>query len=128
MHKPDSIPPSQSPAIHVGRHVFADLHGVDEALLQDEAQLMTKLVDALDEHGFHQLAQHSHKFPGPGGVTGFILLSESHAAFHSYPEYGYIAVDVFSCGMADPEPVIEHLQQSLGAQSVQAKVVTRGPH
>ena len=88
---------------------------------------MQLLSDALKENGFHQLAQQSHKFPGPGGVTGFVLLSESHAAFHSYPEYAYIAVDVFSCGMADPEPVIERFSQDLGAESIQLHVADRGP-
>lgn len=117
-----SIPPAPN-----GRHALADLYGVDESLLQDAERLLQLLSDALDDNGFHQLSQHSHTFPDPGGVTGFVLLSESHAAFHSYPEYGYIAVDVFSCGMASPEPVVQQLQRALEADTARITVADRGP-
>ncbi|MCA9174101.1 MAG: adenosylmethionine decarboxylase [Planctomycetales bacterium] len=109
-----------------GRHALADFHGVCPELLQDEQRLMSLFTEALERHGFHQLGQQSHKFPGPGGVTGFVLLSESHAAFHSYPEVGFIAVDVFSCGMADPAPVIQALCEVFQPDDLQLHVHRRG--
>jgi S-adenosylmethionine decarboxylase len=127
LHDPvHSSATSETPRPPIGRHGLADLFGVDAGLLQDEAALMQLLESSLREHGFHVLDRTSHKFPGPGGVTGMALLSESHAAFHSYPEHHYLALDVFSCGMADPRPVIEAISAVLRPRRVQIHIQSRG--
>ena len=110
----------------VGRHLLADLYGVSAELLRSEIRLMSGLVDALQANGFHILNQHAHTFPGAGGVTGLVLLSESHAAFHTYPEFHYVAVDVFSCGMADPHPVIAALEKAWRPDRVERCLNHRG--
>ncbi|NQV79954.1 MAG: adenosylmethionine decarboxylase [Alphaproteobacteria bacterium] len=110
----------------IGTHVIGDLSGIAPHLLSDEHLLMRVLKEGLDSESFTILGQQSLKFPGDeSGVTGFYILSESHAAFHSYPEYGYIALDVFSCGDSRPDRVVAHVARALGATNAGTKTVDR---
>ena len=59
--------------------------------------------------------------------TGFALLSESHAAFHSYPEYGYMALDIYSCGSHDPERIAKEFEKQLKPRDVISNLCKRGP-
>ena len=118
--------PSISRRIDVGTHVVGDCSGIDSQLLMDECLLMATLKDALEAQSFTILGEQSYKFPGEAsGVTGFYILSESHAAFHSYPEYGYIALDIFSCGDSRPDHVAAHVARALGAENVTMKTIDR---
>ena len=75
----------------IGFHGIADIRGVDQEKLKDPNFLMDNLRDSLIYSSFTILEEKVMKFPGiDSGVTGFFILSESHAAFHSYPEYEYI--------------------------------------
>ena len=118
--------PSISRRIDIGTHVVGDLSGIDSQLLMDETLLMGTLKEALEAQSFTILGEQSYKFPGEAsGVTGFYILSESHAAFHSYPEYGYIALDIFSCGDSRPDNVAVHVARALGADDVTTKTIDR---
>jgi S-adenosylmethionine decarboxylase len=118
--------PSISHRIDIGTHVVGDLSGIDSQLLMDESLLMGMLKEALEAQSFTILGEQSYKFPGEAsGVTGFYILSESHAAFHSYPEYGYIALDIFSCGDSRPDHVAAHVARALGADDVTTKTIDR---
>jgi S-adenosylmethionine decarboxylase len=87
---------------------------------------MHLLVDALRGAGFTIIDSLSHKFPGTdAGVTGMVLLSESHAAIHTYPEFNFIALDVFSCGPPDPVDVLENLTSSLQPERIEKSVHAR---
>ncbi len=89
---------------------------------------MQILGSALKERGFNVIRQSdSHKFQGGGqGVTGFFMLAQSHAAFHSYPEYGYLALDIYSCGSHDPKPVAEAVKRFLQPRRVSRVFHRRG--
>jgi S-adenosylmethionine decarboxylase len=118
--------PSISRRIDIGTHVVGDLSGIDSQLLMNETLLMGTLKEALEAQSFTILGEQSYKFPGEAsGVTGFYILSESHAAFHSYPEYGYIALDIFSCGDSRPDHVAAHVARALGADDVTTKTIDR---
>ena len=118
--------PFASRRIDIGTHVVGDCSGIDSRLLMDECLLMGTLKDALDAQSFTILGEQSYKFPGEAsGVTGFYILSESHAAFHSYPEYGYIALDIFSCGDSRPDHVATLVARALGAEDVTMKMIDR---
>ena len=118
--------PSISRRIDIGTHVVGDLSGIDSQLLMDESLLMGTLKEALEAQSFTILGEQSYKFPGEAsGVTGFYILSESHAAFHSYPEHGYIALDIFSCGDSRPDRVAAHVARALGADDVTTKTIDR---
>ncbi|GAB4460003.1 MAG: hypothetical protein OHK0029_23330 [Armatimonadaceae bacterium] len=86
----------------VGVHLLLDLYDVSAERLTDACVLSDALSNAAREACMTPLsAPVLHRFPG-GGLTGFLPLAESHIAFHSYPEYGYLAADVFTCGN-DPQ-------------------------
>jgi len=110
-----------------GRHLLADLYDIASDRLTDEQALMELILGALQENGCHVLAQTSHKFSGENaGVTGLVLLSESHAAFHTYPERGYMAMDVFVCGAVDPRTVLARIEQALSPKRTVWKTEIRG--
>jgi S-adenosylmethionine decarboxylase len=111
----------------IGKHVFADIYGVAPALLRDEKKLMAIMSQALHQCHFTVINRLSFTFSGGGfGVTGIFLLSESHAAFHTYPEIPYIALDIFSCGTSDPEEALAILLETLHPEHVTQKVERRG--
>ena len=85
----------------IGQHLLADLYDVASDRLVDGGLLTDCLDKAARRGGMKPIgAPVLHRFEG-GGLTGYLLLSESHIAFHTYPEHRYIALDVFSCGGAD---------------------------
>jgi S-adenosylmethionine decarboxylase len=111
-----------------GRHVIADLFGAPVDRLRAMDDVMAGLEAALVEAGFHVLGVLCHRFPAGGeGFTGVVLLSQSHAALHTYPEAGYAAMDVFSCGQVQAEPVIEAVRRLIGARAVALRRLDRRP-
>jgi S-adenosylmethionine decarboxylase len=66
-----------------------------------------------------------HTFPGPGGITGLALLSESHLGIHTFPEHGFAALSVYSCRTREAPDFERLLQQQLGAKTVTVRTVTR---
>lgn len=122
---PTSLP-QQSP---VGLHLLAELADIDPTLLQNEQKLMQVLEGALLDAGCHILHRVSHHFPGhPSGVTGLIMLSESHATFHTYPELRYMALDLFVCGDVAPEDVYHRVCSDLQVDCGSFQIVRRGPN
>lgn len=113
-----------------GTQMLVDYFGVDEKKLQDRNSLMRVLRSALSKGGFRIIREAgSHKFVGGGaGVTGFVLLAQSHVAFHSYPEHRYLALDIFWCGSCNPRIVVEELTRYLGPASVSRRSYKRGWH
>ena len=111
----------------IGIHGIADIRGVDKEKLKDPIFLMESLRVSLEKYSFTILEEKVLKFPGVNsGVTGFFVLSESHAAFHSYPEYSYIGVDIFSCGPANPFDVIKYFSKSINAKNCFIDSIERG--
>lgn len=111
----------------IGQHLLADLYGIAAERLTCEAELVALLRDSLRRAGFTMAGQLSHKFFADGaGVTAMALLTESHASLHTYPEYGYLALDVFSCGDADPADVLAEFVRRLSPTQVESTVAPRG--
>ena len=109
-----------------GRHLLADLHGVAPERLTNPAAIETLLRAAADAAGSTPVGGHFHPF-GPGlGVTGVLLLKESHISIHTWPEHGFAAVDVFMCGAARPDKAVEAIAAALAAGSVALREITRG--
>ena len=69
---------------------------------------------------------HLHHFTPNGGVSGVAVLAESHISIHSWPEYGYAALDVFMCGAADPNATIDVMKQAFVPDKVVVKTELRG--
>lgn len=111
-----------------GLHLIADLGGIPAARLADPTPLMDTLRAALAASGFTVVDVKVHRFEGPGaGFTGMVLLAESHAAVHTYPEHGYLALDVFGCGGGDPDRVLSALAHALAPCAVERRAFVRRP-
>ncbi|RPH43295.1 MAG: adenosylmethionine decarboxylase [Burkholderiales bacterium] len=107
-------------------HVLADLWGIEPAVLRDAGRIESLLREAADAARARVLAAHFHHFGGEGGVTGVLLLAESHLSIHTWPEVGLAAVDAFMCGEARAEVAVEWLRASLGGELRTHTVVRRG--
>ena len=101
----------------VGKHCILELYACDSARLDDEAFLRDTITAAAKRAGATLLNLITHRFE-PQGVTGLALLAESHISIHTWPESGYAAVDVFTCGdHTMPERACAVLAAELGAGS-----------
>jgi S-adenosylmethionine decarboxylase len=109
-----------------GTHLLADFHGVAASLLRDARTLERLLRDAAQRAGAQVLSSHFHTFGEQDGVTGVVLLSESHISIHTWPESAFAAIDVFMCGSADPRCAIAELTRVLAPKQQLVKEAARG--
>jgi S-adenosylmethionine decarboxylase len=110
----------------VGTHLLADLHGVDADLLQDPAALESLLRAAAAAAGARVLNSHFHSFGAGDGVTGVVLLAESHISIHTWPESGLAAADIFMCGRAVPGRALKVLIDGLAPARQHVHTLARG--
>lgn len=110
----------------VGNHLLADLYGVDAKLLRNAAALESLLRRAARDAGARVLTSHFHSFGAADGVTGVVLLAESHISIHTWPESGLAAVDIFMCGAAEPGRALTLMLQELEPARRRIEVVARG--
>jgi S-adenosylmethionine decarboxylase len=89
--------PNQVASLPIGSHCILELFGCPSALLDDVQFIQNTIKEAVKKAKATLLEEVSYQFE-PFGVTALALLSESHISIHTWPETGYIAVDVFTCG------------------------------
>ena len=105
-----------APLAPVGKHCILELYGCRASKLNDEPFLRNTITQAVHQAGATLLHLISHRFE-PQGVTGLALLAESHLSIHTWPESGYAAVDVFTCGdHTMPERACQELVEALEAE------------
>ncbi len=110
----------------LGRHLLCEYHGCDRELLNSPDAIRAELLDAVARAGATPVADVVHAF-SPHGVTGVIVIAESHFAIHTWPEYGFAAVDLFTCGeTVDPWAAFAHLAKALRAASHSVVELRRG--
>lgn len=110
----------------VGIHYVLELYGCPSEILDDELYIRNAIAMAADKACSTLLEMSSHKF-SPQGVTALGLLAESHLSIHTWPEAGYAAADIFTCGRSsDPDQACQFLIQHLHADSHSVAVVHRG--
>lgn len=110
----------------LARHTLLELHGCDAVLLNAPEQLKELLLEAVRRGHGTIITQVFHTF-SPHGVSGVIIIAESHLAIHTWPEHGYAAVDIFSCGeKLDHAAMREFLRKSLRVTSLESRELTRG--
>ena len=110
----------------LGRHVLAELHGCRFDVLNDVDKVEKLMVNAALEAGAEIRECVFHKF-SPQGVSGVVVISESHLAIHTWPELGYAAVDVFTCGdTVNPWDACNYLTEKFEAGNVTATELARG--
>lgn len=110
----------------LGRHILAEIYGCPADILNDVQLVETIMVNAALEAGAEIREVVFHKF-SPQGVSGVVVISESHLAIHSWPELGYAAVDVFTCGdRVNPWDACNYITKHFKAQNMTATEVDRG--
>lgn len=110
----------------LGRHVLAEVHGCQFEVLNDINRVEDIMIKAALEAGAEVREFVFHKF-SPQGVSGVVVISESHLSIHTWPELGYAAVDVFTCGdKVNPWDACNYLAEMFGAEYVNASEVKRG--
>jgi S-adenosylmethionine decarboxylase len=110
----------------LGRHILAEFYNCDNEILNDTKKIEKIMNEATDKSGATIVKSVFHSF-NPWGVSGVVVIAESHLTIHTWPEYGYAAVDVFTCGdSVNPWKGFEHLQKELRAEVVDTKEVPRG--
>lgn len=110
----------------LGRHVLAEFYGCPDTILNDLAQIRQEMVTAALIAGAEVRETVFHQF-SPQGVSGVVVISESHLAIHTWPEFGYAAVDIFTCGQTvDPWVSCNYLKQKFAAQNMTAREIKRG--
>lgn len=110
----------------LGTHLLIEFYNCDKKVLDDEKALVSLFVDAARKAKATVVEQVSHQF-SPHGVSGVVVISESHLAVHTWPEYGYAAVDVFTCGTEiDPWVAQQVIRDGLKAGSSTALEMKRG--
>lgn len=111
---------------HLGQHVLAEFFECDPNTLNSIDKVEKYMVDAALECGATIVQKCFHKF-NPYGVSGVVIISESHLAIHTWPELGYAAVDLFTCGdKCDPKLAYEFLKNKFNARKAAFSELKRG--
>ena len=107
-----------------GMHLLIELWGACN--LDDPEMIETTLREAAEVSGATILHAHMHRFSPFGGVSGVVVLAESHISIHTWPERSYAALDVFMCGECDPYKAIPVLRRTFEPENVQLAEHKRG--
>ena len=110
----------------LGKHLLLELKDCDREVLNDLSFLKVMLLAAANEAGATVLGESFHQF-NPHGVSGVVIIAESHLFIHTWPELGYAAVDIFTCGdSVQPEKAARSLIRELGAKNHSMLEIQRG--
>lgn len=112
--------------MNIGTEWLIDATGCRVELLRDLSVLQAIFARVVADLNLQVVGETRwHQFPPPGGVTGLALLSESHLACHTYPEYGVATINLYCCRSRPEWPWAEMLRDVLGAQAVSVRAIQR---
>ena len=110
----------------IGHHYIVEASGCDPKIISDVSKVQQILVKAAEIAGATVWAVSFYRFP-PTGVSGVVVISESHISTHTWPEHGYGALDFYTCGdTVDPEKGLFYAVEAFGASSSHITEITRG--
>ena len=110
----------------LGKHILAELYECTFDTLNDEKLIEQVMVDSALKAGATIIQVGFHKF-APQGVSGVVIIAESHLTIHTWPELNYAAVDVFTCGnKINPEEACNYICEGLRAKQKNITAITRG--
>lgn len=111
--------------LRLGEHYICDFSDCDQALLLDSDRSRELFTQAVRESGLTIVSEGFYRF-SPHGFTCFLLLAESHASLHAWPEYGYCAIDLFTCNLhLDIDGLVQQLKTLLGCERISIRTVDR---
>ncbi len=112
--------------MRLGRHILAEFYNCDEIMMNDVDFIAKAMTEAARVSGATVVGSDFHEFK-PWGVSGVVVISESHLSIHTWPEYKYAAIDLFTCG-SDVNPWIglEFLKERFCAGHTETQELSRG--
>ena len=112
-----------------GRHLLVEMWDCNREILNDAEKITQLMCDAANDAGATVVKSICHEF-NPPGITAVAILSESHISVHTWPVEGYVAVDIFTCGiLADPQLAIKVLLEGFEPKEHTSVEIKRGsPH
>ena len=111
--------------LKLGEHFILDLSDCNHEILMDSERAYSLFAQAVRESGLTVVDEGLYKF-SPHGFTCFLLLAESHASLHAWPEYNYCAVDLFTCAIGkDMMPLIQRIKEAFGADDFALRKLDR---
>jgi S-adenosylmethionine decarboxylase len=123
----------KTPTMNFGVHYMLDGYDADVALLNDKEGLLKMLNTIPEEMGMHKISEPMVIQAGPnnrkdpGGLSGFVMIAESHISFHTFPNRGFVTIDVYTCSdeLSTDELTLKFIK-AFGIQNYDEKVVDRG--
>ncbi|MBK9925743.1 MAG: adenosylmethionine decarboxylase [Anaerolineales bacterium] len=111
--------------LKLGEHFIFDLSDCNHEILMDGELAYSLFAQAVRESGLTVVDEGFYKF-SPHGFTCFLLLAESHASLHAWPEHNYCAIDLFTCAIGkDMMPLITQIKNALGADKFTLRKIDR---
>ena len=108
-----------------GTHLLVEYFGCERAVLDDSRYVEDAMRAAAEAAGATVVTTAFHRF-APQGVSGVVVIAESHLSIHTWPEHGYAAVDFYTCGPCEPDRACQSLRAALGARRTEIMRVQRG--
>ena len=110
----------------IGKHIIVELSNCDPNIINNLGEVKKILIEAslianaeIKELAFHRFS--------PQGVSGVVVIAESHISVHTWPEYGYVALDIYTCGdKADPLKACSYIAETFKAENIFATEIERG--
>ncbi len=110
----------------LGKHLLLELKECNPQLLNDLAYIRNSLLLAAEDLGVQVVGESFHQF-SPQGVTGILSIAESHISIHTWPEYGYAAADIFTCGSSfQPSQAAQILVEQFESKDQDITEIPRG--
>ena len=110
----------------LGLHLLLELRECNPSLLNDLNHIRLAMLRAANDAGAHVIGESFHQF-SPQGVTGILAIAESHISIHTWPEYGYAAADIFTCGSGfQARKIADILVKELESRDPEITEVIRG--
>ncbi|MEW6288119.1 MAG: adenosylmethionine decarboxylase [Chloroflexota bacterium] len=111
--------------LKLGEHYIFDLSNCNQEILLDSERSYSLFAQAVRESGLTVVDEGFYKF-SPHGFTCFLLLAESHASLHAWPEHGYCAIDIFTCAIGmDMMPLLMRIKEAFGADDFSLRKIDR---
>lgn len=110
---------------YLGTHILLELYDCPAELLKQPVDSERILLAAAHKMGATVIEQRFHAF-SPFGVSGVVVIAESHLTIHTWPEHRYAAIDVFSCGDLDLAAAVQFLIKAFKAERSEQKIIKRG--
>jgi len=110
----------------LGRQILVEYYDCDSDKINDVEFIESSFLAATKASGATIISHNFHKF-SPHGVSGMVVIAESHVSIHSWPEYNYAAVDIFTCGETiDPWVIQEYLKEAFESKNISSMEMKRG--